>query len=198
MALTKLGSPLDACQAVAQNVLVEGAVGDLDGAYEATLMLQLALTTETAHAGTRIVVQVSDNDAGDEDWFKLTAFMALQATAASEAITNAPAAIGTTVFTCASTTGFTAVGRRFLQDITVFANSEWLDQISYAAGVSITMVDGCARAHAQNSVLYTQADSRAILLPSTARRVRVLYDNTYAPTGSAIAVRSRITAVTGT
>ena len=196
MALTKAGVALDACQEIAQNALTEGGTGDVSGAYEATLLLQLALTTETAHTGTKVVVQVSGETSGDEDWVKFTEFVALVGTAAKENITNAPAAIGTTVFTVASTTGFITTGLRFIEDVTIFANSEWLYEKTYTTDTSVTMLDGSTRAHAVSSILYTGAESRTILIPASAQRVRVLYDNTYDADGSTVAVRSRLAEVT--
>lgn len=197
MAPTKTDAILDACQEIAQNTLVEGATVDISDAYLAELAIQLALTTETAHTGTKVIVQVSTETSGDEDWVDWAQFVALVGTANSEVITNNPAAVATTALTVASTTGYVTTGWRFLEDVSTFANSEWLFQKTYVTNTSVTVVDGTTREHAQNSILYNVAEARVIRLPEGCVRARILYDNTYDADGSTIAVRSRSVEVTG-
>lgn len=188
---------VDACAEVAQNAVREGAVMDLSEVYDAHVGIQLALTSETAHTGTILKVQISFAETGDEDWIDYHTFLALSGTAESEVITNNPAAAGTTTFTVASTTGFTADGILpvFLKDVSTFANSEWLMLVSAVSNTSVTVLDGSTREHAQNSVFYNVASTHRIFLPLSALRARVLYDNTYDSDGSTIASRSVLNSV---
>ena len=194
MTKTETAAVLDVCQAIAAGAILEGQPANVAGAVEAELEFQLALTSETLNAGLSLIVQTSSELEGDEDWIRYWPGSALQATAASEVITNNPAPVGTTVFTVASTTGFTGRGLRFLQDITTFVNSEWLWQTGSVLNTSITVMDATKRAHAQNSTLYTGAESRRIMLPEGIKRVRTIYDN--GAGASTVAIRSRIVTVT--
>ena len=147
MAATKTTAEVDACAELAQNAVREGTVIDLSTCFDAVLHIMLALTTATAHTGTRVVVQTSGNSAGDEDWTDLWDAAYLIGTANLEVITNNPAAAAETVFTVASTTGYVADGALdiFLEDVSVFANSEWMKMVSAVTDTSITVQDGSAR-----------------------------------------------------
>jgi hypothetical protein len=57
MALTKAVAAVDAWTAVAQNTVVEGATVDVSACYQATLHIEVAVTTATATtAGLKIIV----------------------------------------------------------------------------------------------------------------------------------------------
>lgn len=200
MPLTKSSAELDAPAEVAQNAVREGTTLDVSDSYDTTLAIYTALCNTTAHTGTRVRVQVSHNASGDEDWSPLTEFIACVGTANSEVITNNPATAGTTVFTVADTTGYTADGilNVFLEDVSTFANSEWLLMVSHVSNTSITMQDGSTREHAQNSIFYNVAQVNFISVPFGVQRVRVIYDNTYDSDGATVAtrcVRTKVTAV---
>jgi hypothetical protein len=197
MALTKATVALDACQEIAQNTVLEGTTEEVSDAYDAVLYVWWALTNATAHTGTKVKVQVSTDTTGDEDWSDLTELVVGVGTTNLEVITNNPAAIGTTAFTCSSTTGYTAATWVFLEDVTTFANSEWLYLTAVAANTSVTAIDGSTREHAANSILNSQAGAMTpVAIPFSAQRVRVIYDNTYDADGATVAIKSQLVEVT--
>jgi len=199
MALTKSNAEIDGWAEVAQASIREGAAHDVSGCYDAMLHIDEALTSETAQAsGARIVVEVSSEDAGDESWSELAQLGGQNGTAGSEQITNNPAAQGETTLTVAGTTGFATKGAQlFLKDVDTFANSEIVRQTGFTTNVSVTILDGTARSHGQNSVLYNKCSTKMVALPLSAKRVRVIYDNTRDAAGSTIATRCRISKTTG-
>lgn len=199
MALTKSVDTVDACQEIAQNTVLEGAIKDVSACYAAALHVDFALTNAVAHTGTKIIVQVSSNSAGDEDWQDLyPGLVSILGTTNLEVITNNPLAASGTSITVGSTTGYTTNGSwRFLEDVSVFANSEWIFQTAYVTNTSLTIIDGVTRAHAVSSILNSIAANYIFQIPDWANRVRIVYDNTYDPDGATVAVRSRLSKLTG-
>lgn len=198
MALTKSVAAVDEWAEVAQNAVREGATTDISACYEAALHIDVALSSETAHTGSKIAVEVSSNTSGDEDWTTLLSFIGPIGTANSEAITNNPLAAASTTATCVSTTGLyddDETRRIFIEDATV-ANSELCLLISHSANTSVTFQDGTTNEHAQNTLMYDIAQTYAISLPMWTNRVRVIYDNTYDVDGSTIHTKCRISKVT--
>ena len=78
---------LDACQAIAQGTVVIGNEADISAYHGAELCIQLALTSTTAHTGTRIKVQCSNEaTSGTENWRDWVTLTTLVGTATSEII----------------------------------------------------------------------------------------------------------------
>jgi len=197
MALTKSTAALDACQEIAQNTVLEGTTVDVSGCYEAALHVWFALSNATAHTGTKIILQVSANTSGDEDWTDYAELVSITGTTNLEVITNNPLAAAGTSITVANTTGYTVDGSwRFLEDVSTFANSEWVFQIAVVTNTSITIMDGVTRAHAQNSILNSIAACYVFHLPLWANRARLIYDNTYDSDGATVAIKSRVSKTT--
>jgi len=198
MALTKSVAVLDACQEIAQNTILEGATVDVSGCYSAALHIDYAQSNATAHTGTRIRVQVSSATSGDEDWHDLAEVIPAYGTTNLEVITNNPLAVSGVTITVADTTGYTVLGSwRFLEDVTTFANSEWIFQTGVVTNTSITIMDGVTREHAVNSILNSIASRLPpIDIPDWAQRARVVYDNTYDADGATVAIHSRISKLT--
>jgi len=194
-ALTKAVAAVDEWANIAQNTVREGATTDTSAMYQAMLHIDVALTSTTAHTGTKIDVQVSSATSGDEDWTTLTSFISITGTAASEAMGTEAAA--QTVLEVASTTGFEADEARwiFILDNTV-ADSEMIYQVSHVSNTSITCQDGITNAHTSADVLWNVAQTLTVTLPSTANRVRVIYDNTYDSNGSSLHTKTRISSIT--
>lgn len=197
MALTKGDIVIDACQEIAAGALVKGRDNeDLSGDYDMLLHLWLALSDTTAHTGTKIIVQTCVDGASDEDWTDLpggTRTM-LIGTAADELVDDNPLLAAATTITISDTTGFVTKGVwLFLEDVDTFANSEWIIQKSHIANTSIELVDGVARQHAVNSILYNVAQTLQVVIPMSAQRVRVLYNNLG---NSTIAIRSKLGRIT--
>ena len=69
-------------------------------------------------------------------------------------------------------------------------------QKSYLANTNIDIMDGTARAHAVNSILYNVAATYVVQLPMAAQRVRIIYNNCYDADGSTVAIKSGIVEVT--
>ena len=135
---------------------------------------------------------------GDEDWTDLYAWLSITGTGTVEVITNNPLAAAGQSITVASTTGYTVNGSwRFLEDVSTFANSEWVFQTAYVADTSIAILDGVAREHAVNSIMNNIADNYTYDILDWANRVRIIYDNTYDADGATVAVRSALSKLTG-
>jgi hypothetical protein len=197
MALTKAVDTIDACQEIAQNTILEGNTKDATGWYAAAIKIWFALTNLTAHTGTRFIVQVSATTSGDEDWTDLYEWISITGTGNTEVITNNPLAAAGVTITVADTTGYTVNGSwRFLEDVSTFANSEWVFQTAYVANTSITIIDGVTREHAVNSIMNSIAKTYVAPIPDWTVRVRVLYDNTYDADGATVAVKASLTKVT--
>lgn len=198
MAVTKSVAAVDEWAEVAQNAVREGTTVDVSGCYGAALNINIAISSTTAHTGSRIIVQVSSNSSGDEDWHDLVPFLTSSGTANSEAITDNPLAAASTTIAVANTTGYDADGviPIFIEDGTV-ANSEICWLVSHVANTSITVQDGTTNEHAQNTLMYNIVDTYIVELPFDANRVRIIYDNTHDPDGATIHTYSRITKVTG-
>lgn len=198
MALTIGNSTPDATAEIAQNAVREGAATTINDSYATVLNIFFAQTDATAHTGTRIIVQVALNTAGDEDWTTFFEFISKTGTGNLEVITNNPAAAGTTVFTVGSTTGYVADGvlEVFLEDVGTFANSEWLNMVSAITNTSVTMQDGSTREHAQNSIFNNIAKTYTVGVPIGYSRVRVIYDNTFDVDGATVATRCNVAQTT--
>ena len=197
-ALTKSTAAVDEWAEVAQNAVREGATTDVSGCYEATLHIDVALSSATAHTGSMIVVQVSSNTSGDEDWTTFVAIPGPTGTANTEPITNNPLSAASTSATCASTTGTYDDDEAhwiFIEDSTV-ANSELVWLVSHVADTSVTWQDGTTNEHAQTTPMWDIAETYNVTLPFSAYRVRVIYDNTYDADGATIHTKCRISKVT--
>ena len=198
MAKTLSTVAVDACQEIAQNTILEGTTKDVSSYYDCIMQIWWALSNATAHTGTKVKVQYSTATSGDEKWADLAELVFGIGTTNLEVITNNPAPIGTTVFTVADTTDYTVLGSwRFLEDVSTFANSEWLFQRGVSANTSITALDGSTREHALNSILNSIAGCVVpLMIPAVAQRIRVLYDNTYDADGATVAIMSELVGMT--
>ncbi len=185
--------------AVAQNTIVHSDILDVSDDLECQLMLQAFLDTETAHTGTKIIVEVSWNPSGDEDWYELQGAerVILIGTANEENIDDNPLAVGSTTILMSSTTGFTVEGEwRGIKDGTI-ANSELVRQTAVDAGVDIDILDGTTNEHATSVNVYSIAMSSIIaLLTASIRRVRIIVDNSYDDNGSTLVYKLAITRAT--
>ena len=197
--LTKSTAAIDEWAETAQNAVREGATTDVSGCYAATLHIEMALTSATAHTGTKIEIQLSSNTTGDEDWTTLTSFIGPTGTPNVEPQTENPLAAGQTTINCASTTGLYDDDQTrwiFIEDTAAVANSEMVYLVSHVSDTSVTIQDGTTNEHAQNENMWDIAEKYTVSLPMTANRVRVIYDNTYDSNGATCHTKTRITKVT--
>lgn len=196
MALTKAVAAVDAWTAVAQNTIVEGATADVSAAYQVTLHITAAPTTNTATTnGLKVIIQVSSATSGDVNWEELTSFfMCVGITTAKISITNTITAGEVSNISAVSVSGFTTEG--YYLYIDDGASSEIvLEKSQSAAGM--TIVDNMTYGHASTTMLYFRAESISVNIPDTANRVRVIYDNTQDATGSAMDVQCNLSKITG-
>lgn len=197
MAKTLATTALDACQEIAQNTVVEGNTVDVSGFYDGLLQVWYALTNATAHTGSKAYVEYSTDTTGDEDWAELEQLIFGTGTTNLEVITNNPLSVGGTSITVASTTGYTVGKWLFLEDVSTFANSEWVRIKALTTDTSITAVDGVTRQHAQNSILNSVAGCCIpVYIPPTVQRLRVIYDNTFDTDGATIAIKAQVVGMT--
>lgn len=193
---TKAVDTIDEWAEVAQNAVREGATKDVSGAYDVILHISVALSTETAHTGTKIEVQISVNSSGDEDWTTLTSFIGPIGTANSE-VTSASEAAGQTVIECASTTGYDADETRWIFfEHTTPANSEFALLVSHVSNTSVTLQDGITNDQTAGT-MFNIAQNYVVQLPFSANRVRIIYDNTFDVDGSTVHTLARLSKVTG-
>ena len=196
MAITKSCINVTDWTAVAQNTIGESAEIALSDVYEALVHIQAFLDTETAHTGTKFIVQVSGAATGNEDWQDFVEFVELIGTANTEPITNAPLTAGSTTITCVSTTGYSVEGEWRAIEESPLANSELIFQTGYSATPDITILDGTTNAHVATTAMFNVAFTKNILLPSSAYRARVIVDNTYDDNGSTLDYKVRLAKVT--
>lgn len=199
MAATKAFTVVTDWTAVAQNAVGESGLIDLADGFGGVIGIQAFLDTETAHAsGTEFLLQVRNAASGDEDWHTLFQWTDLIGTANAEPLTNntggyAPA--NTTVFTCASTTGYTAGDWRAIKDGTL-VNSELFWQVAVSAATSVTSQDGSTNQHATNTPMYNIAISKAWPIGVEYAYARVLVNNTKTAAGSTLNYRVTLTEIT--
>lgn len=194
--ITKSGAAIDAWAEVLQNAIREGAIFDVSGNYGHGVHIDLALTSEVAHTGSEIIIQISSSSGDDEFWSDFLKFIGPTGTANAENITDNPLAAASTTIAVASTTGYaTKAAWRFIEDATI-ANSELIWQTGYTTDTNITILDGTKRSHVLNTPMYNIAGTYYVRLPEEAQRVRVIINNTYDPDGATLATRTRLSRIT--
>lgn len=124
-----------------------------------TITLLHAYVEATADTNPgKFLVQVRP-DAGDgtvnEHWATVQEFTVKGTTPDTEAMTATEPA-GETVLACASTTGFAVEDLLYIQHTTL-ASSEWAKLRTFAANVSITLIDGLTTQQDNTSVIWNDA-----------------------------------------
>lgn len=193
--ITATGSVITDWTAVAQNTLVHSDETDISDDLEALLILQAFLDTTTAHTGTEVIVEISHNTSGDEDWVELTRRVILVGTAATDLIEDNPLAASSTAI---ALTGhaLTTLGIWLAIEDGTLNNSELVREKSQTAN-EVVILDGTTNAHAQNTAIFNVAMSDTITyLTASVRRVRVLINNTYDADGSTLNYRLMISRAT--
>ena len=208
MAITKSVAAVDEWAEVAQNTVREGATTDISGCYSVILYIDCCLSSATAHTGTEIIIEISSNTSGDEDWSILTRFIGPIGTAHKVDL-GAGEAAGQTVLSVTNpvTNNLDHNGKFiFIEHTGTVADCEIVYQTTNSgdAGDTITILDGLTNAqtaaasdfydidHATNSAVGIYA----INIPFAANRVRVVYNNTYDDNGSTVHTKCRISKVT--
>ena len=200
---TKAGSVIDAWAEVAQNAI---RIGDDTTSVAAdvamNLLIDVALVTTTAHTGTKVIVQVSEETSGDGTWSTLEEFISKTGTAVVDTL-NATEPIGETTLAMdnPASSGLDNDGKFKFIEHTTPANSEIVYQVSNTGDASdtITIAFGLTNQQDTNSQVFDFDDATAeavlqkvVPLPPSVSRVRVIYNNKFDPDGSAVFTRARL------
>ena len=213
MALTKVGSVIDAWAEIAAQGIREGGEADVSGSYDAALLITAALSSTTAHLGTEIIVQVSEetNAGADEEAFFTTIarFIGPVGTAFTRPLLADEAADQTVLSTDAPVTNNLDHPGKFLfiEDTADVTKSEVLYQIAVSADAddTITIAHGLAYAHVVATSALWDIDSATaeavaqwmVQLPASATRARVIYNNNYDSGAATVHTRCRLMNTTG-
>jgi len=170
------GTVLLAMQTLAAASKLVGAAVDVSTKLAATVHIRCGRNQEAAlTVGAKFRVEMSEFEAGDGGWVPVTTFQTAIAAASSEILTAAEAP-GQTTLELASTTGL-AAGDTILILNTNALNSEFARIIAIANNASITVEEGIINTQT-GSTVYDQAEwFSPVMIPETAKRVRVVVDN---------------------
>lgn len=174
---TKTGSQVDEWAVIAAGTMRKGAEiaipDDIQTAFEITVCKVEAV----AHDGEGIIIiEVSGNTSGNEDWTEMVAFK-INAETASTTTLDVEAAAAATTVPLTATANFTTKGDKYFIKNGTIANSEIVRNNGYADGVSITILDGLTNTQQNGVSIYTTVEQFAITLPDMYRRARVLINN---------------------
>ncbi|KKM16549.1 hypothetical protein LCGC14_1684720 [marine sediment metagenome] len=196
-AVSKTSAVVDEWAAVAENTIRDGAATTISDSAVTTVTVSVAATGADAGEGMYIIIQTSMKASGDDDWTTMSGgkILVLVGTANLETITNNPAAIGTTVFTVADDAGYELAGMLliFIEDQDDVTDSELMYAVSTVTDTSITVLSPSTTAHANTAVLSNLVYKQTFSVPSTAHRVKVVYDNTFDDDGTAPEIHSKAT-----
>jgi hypothetical protein len=157
--LTKTqGIAILAHQAVTHPDTVVGSAQDVSTAFAATIFCFHAPVEATANTNSgSFLIQASASASGNEDWSTVARFQAGTGTPATEAMT-ATEPSGETVLAVASTTGFAASDKLYIQDTGTLADSEWATCQEIATDTSINLVDGLTTGKDSADVIWNSAE----------------------------------------
>lgn len=165
-------------QAVTHPDTAKGSVQDVSTKIS-TLIAMFHASVEAA-ANTNpgsFLLQVSASSSGDEDWVTVRKFTVQVSTADTEAMTaTEPAA--ETVLAVASTTGFAAEDKLYIQDTGTLADSEWALCQEIVTNTSINLVDGLTSEKDSSDVIWNDAEIFFAQLDlSSVGRLRVVFQH---------------------
>ncbi|KKK93293.1 hypothetical protein LCGC14_2694330 [marine sediment metagenome] len=191
---------LDDWELIAQNAVRKGAEQNITTWQSTTLHIACGVTAATAHTGTKVSVQVSGVDSGDDAWYTLTEFIGPTGTATPTTLTTIPNAGSSTILVPLLGIGtwgrFDDDGIRpiFVLGSPTVANSEIHTLVSHTVGAasSVTILDGLANLPGTSTVIWDLAETYIVELPKHNNRVRVVYDNTNDSDGSTVYMRTSI------
>jgi hypothetical protein len=172
------GTSLLTHQAVTHPDTVKGSATDVSTKFAARVFLFHASVEAAANTNPGVFrIEGSASASGDEDWATISTVAATISTADTEALTaTEPAA--ETVLAVASTTGFIAGDRVYIQDTGTLADSEWGVCQEIATNTSITLVDGLTNGKDSSDVIWNDADVWAITVDLTCvTRLRVVFQH---------------------
>lgn len=169
---------------------------DLRAVYGATIILEAAPDTTTAHNGTEFVVETSSHDdpsPAAEYWAPHSRVVLGAGTAVGTTLDEGEPA-GETQIAVAATTGMQLNGLyRFVKDATI-ADSEVFYQRTYSAADYLTARTGLTNAHAvTTTAVWSIVGQAKIVLLTDDLWARVICNNAYHVGASSICWRARYT-----
>ena len=194
MALTKTSAidVIDAWQSVAYGVQLTGITKNVADSYES--MLQIEASPITAQASElEITVEVSYDDA---NWVALPTFSHVNTGSNYQTTLDGSVSAAGTALVLTASTYHSDVGQKLLVfDGVTAANSETVIVATDAGSNTVTLCDPLLRDHATATVVSSVVDQWNYVVPTSASKVRVRYNNVDANCN--MAVTSRILKVTG-
>lgn len=187
---TTSGTQVDEWAEVVTNSTRRGAVTTIDNDYATIVYIDLALTSTTAHTGTKITVYGSPETSGDQNWTEITRYTSITGTAVEENPSNSSES--GPVIEVAVTAGYEDDESRwiFFEDNGTVADSEMGLLISHVSNTSITLEYALTNAKDTADRIYNIAQRIAINIPWGFRRFYIHYDNTSDVDGSPIHTHS--------
>lgn len=187
MALTKSGIKQDWVE-IAQNALTEGVTIDVSGNYDTPLVIQMALSTVTAHTGTKVIIEVSGESSGDDAWSELLPpFIELIATA--KKVNCDQNSSGSTLYVDSTTDFETKGDRYFVEDTNDVTKCEIVRNNGFSNDDYITTLDAITDQKDSDDDVFDTVAELPVYIPFGWSRARVLYDNTYDADGSTVHAR---------
>jgi hypothetical protein len=174
---TKAGSQLDEWAVVSAAAMRKGATTAIADDIVVGLEVTVCKVEAVAHDGHAvIIIEVSGNTTGNEDWTKLVEFE-ITAETASTTTLDAQADAAATLVPLAATANFETKGDVYFIKNGTIANSEIVRNNGFDSGVSITILDGLANTQQNGVAIFTSVEQWIISIPAEYRRVRVLVNN---------------------
>ena len=191
---TKTGSQVDEWAVITAATMRKGVEVAIPDDMQVALEVAVCKVEAVAHDGEGIVIiEVSGNTTGNEDWTEMVTFKINAETAATTTL-DVEAAAAATVVPLTATANFTTKGDKYFIKNGTIANSEIVRNNGYSDGVSITILDGLTNTQQNGVSIYTTVEQFAITLPDMCRRTRVLINNKDADCD--IVSRTRLSKVT--
>lgn len=174
---TKTGTSIDEWAIITAATMREGTATAIPDDIRIAIEIYICKVEAVAHDGeATVIVEVSSNTTGDEDWTVLAEFK-ITAETASTTTLDAEAASGQTTIPLTATANFiTKADRYFIKNGTI-ANSEIVRNNGYSDGVSITALDNLTNTQANGLSIYTGVEDWIVRIPADFRRFRVLINN---------------------
>lgn len=173
------GTVVLAHQAVTHPASVVSAAIDVSTIFAGVLSLFHALVEAAANTNPGTFhVFVSAAESGNEDWVEIPpVIQAESGTADTEAMT-ATEPVGETVLAVASTTGFVAKDKLYVQDASVVADGEWATCKRVVTNTSIDLATGLTNAKDSSDVIWNDATMAAIFLDlSAVKRLIIVFSH---------------------
>ena len=205
--IKKAVETVDVWAEIAQAGIREGATVDISANYQTTLYIDCCLSSEIAHTGTEIIVQISSALSGDSYWSDLVRFTGPVGTPVKADVLVA-GSVGATVIEVTDPTTKELDHLKkfiFIENTVDITHSE----IAYLVAQSdatddITIQDGLTYAQETSADIFSVDGAVAsvvgmypVVIPRSAYRVRVLYNNNYDSNGATVHTRCRLSKVTG-